>query len=147
MRDIKAHVSLCVFGLQVERATLTPFLTLLVFFCSAQFLTRGYNGQMPGPTIRISPGSPLNVAIVNGLEEDDTGLSPNSTNFHAHGLHVDPGGDDVFLHIGPGSEHKFEYQVYADHMSGSFYYHPHLHLTSSLQAGGGATGEGRIYLF
>jgi len=107
---------------------------------SAQFLTRGYNGQMPGPTIRISPGSPLNVAIVNGLEEDDTGLSPNSTNFHAHGLHVDPGGDDVFLHIGPGSEHKFEYQVYADHMSGSFYYHPHLHLTSSLQAGGGATG-------
>ena len=62
----------------------------------AQFVTRGYNGQFPGPTIRVSPGRPVGVTIVNALSDDDTELHPNMTNFHAHGLHVSPNGGILF---------------------------------------------------
>jgi FtsP/CotA-like multicopper oxidase with cupredoxin domain len=45
----------------------------------------GYNGGLPGPTLRLHPGDRLRVRLVNGL----TG----PTNLHVHGLHVSPEGN------------------------------------------------------
>jgi FtsP/CotA-like multicopper oxidase with cupredoxin domain len=36
---------------------------------NAQFLTRGYNGEIPGPTIRASAGDTLLVNLINTLED------------------------------------------------------------------------------
>ena len=33
------------------------------------FRTRAYNGQIPGPTVRVSPGDTMNIHIHNNLKE------------------------------------------------------------------------------
>ena len=67
------------------------------------FTTRSYcldSGvcSYPGPTIRIKPGDKFTLILVNELGENpshnnhvhNTMHSPNTTNIHTHGLHVDP---------------------------------------------------------
>jgi FtsP/CotA-like multicopper oxidase with cupredoxin domain len=43
-----------------------------------QVTAYGYNGSMPGPTLRLLPGDRLQVQLVNRLDA--------STNLHVHGL-------------------------------------------------------------
>ncbi len=104
----------------------TPRLSCTLLFGTVEhdgpteyFVTRGYNGQIPGPTIRISPGDILNIVLVNNLadvENTDFGVNlyrkPNTTNLHLHGLHVSPalGQDNVQLEVPPGSTVEYSYQ-------------------------------------
>jgi hypothetical protein len=83
------------------------------------FVTRGYNGQIPGPTIRINAGETLNIVLVNELADvnnTDFGINlyrkPNTTNLHLHGLHVSPavGQDNVDIEVAPGSTVEYEYR-------------------------------------
>ena len=94
----------------------------------------GYNGSVPGPTLRVRPGDILTVRLVNQLEE--------ATNLHTHGLHVSPEGasDNIFVMVEPGQEHIYEYRIPADHPSGTFWYHPHHHGTVASQVFGGLAG-------
>ena len=39
----------------------------------SSFSTRGYNGQIPGPTIRVAAGEKILVTVINDLK--DTGMS------------------------------------------------------------------------
>lgn len=57
----------------------------------------GYNGGIPGPTLRVRAGDVLRISLVNSLSQP--------TNLHVHGLHVSPegNGDNVFVAVGPGS--------------------------------------------
>lgn len=110
------------------------------------FLTRGYNGAIPGPTLRISPGASLHINVVNDLEDHAnfegvmnqyrctfsclffksisfTNLvsfvrKPNSTNVHTHGLHASSAapGDDPFIEISPQSSYAYHVQIPPDHM-------------------------------
>lgn len=41
--------------------------------------TMGYNGSVPGPTLRLRPGDTLRIALDNQLD--------HVTNLHLHGLH------------------------------------------------------------
>ena len=93
-----------------------------------------YNGKTPGPTLRVRPGDRLRVTLSNRLD------SP--TNLHVHGLHVSPNAasDNVFVMIGPGEEHTYEYLIPADHPSGTFWYHPHHHGTVAEQVAAGMAG-------
>jgi FtsP/CotA-like multicopper oxidase with cupredoxin domain len=80
-----------------------------------------YNGQLPGPTLHVQPGDVLQVELVNRM------AAP--TNLHVHGLAVSPAGhaDNVFVAVGPGSSHRYEYRLPRDHPSGLYWYHPHHH--------------------
>lgn len=83
--------------------------------------TLGYNGGIPGPTLRIRPGDTLRIQLVNRLEEP--------TNLHVHGLHVSPqgNGDNVFVAVEPGDSFSYEYRLRGDHPPGVYWYHPHHH--------------------
>ncbi|WP_237740619.1 multicopper oxidase family protein [Ornithinimicrobium pekingense] len=83
--------------------------------------TMGYNGGVPGPTLRLRPGDLLRIDLDNQLD--------HVTNLHVHGLHVSPegNGDNVFVEIGPGESQQYEYQLPKDHPPGVYWYHPHHH--------------------
>ena len=99
-----------------------------------QATTLGYNGGIPGPTLRLRPGDTLRIDLVNQLEE--------VTNLHVHGLHVSPedNGDNVFLAVEPGQTQRYEYRLPEDHPPGVFWYHPHHHGTVADQVFGGLYG-------
>ena len=61
--------------------------------------TRGYNGKMVGPVLRVSPGDHLSITLHNTLASDGPDVtsaspngfhSPNTTSLHVHGMHVSP---------------------------------------------------------
>ena len=96
--------------------------------------TLGYNGGLPGPTLRVRPGDLLRIVLVNSLEEP--------TNLHVHGLHVSPEGqgDNVFVRVDPGQSFTYEHAIGADHPPGVYWYHPHLHGSVADQVFGGLYG-------
>lgn len=98
------------------------------------FNTRTYNGRVPAPTIKVCPGDHLTLHLVNALEDG----AANATNVHVHGLHVSPRGlsDNVLRSVAPGDERVYEYDIRADHPSGTFWYHPHSHGIVNTQISG-----------
>lgn len=80
-----------------------------------------YNGTLPGPTWLANPGDIITVNFTNRIGE--------TTNLHTHGFHVSPEGnsDNVMLEIKDGETFTYEYQLAADHPTGTFWYHPHHH--------------------
>ena len=108
-----------------------------------------FNGNIVGPTIRVSPGDTFSVTLVNNLPL--AGFSTASlhnefktmdvTNLHTHGLHVSSAapGDDVFTEVGAGVTYTYTYVLPANHMGGTFFSPPHAG-SASIGAGGGAAG-------
>ncbi len=96
--------------------------------------TLGYNGGLPGPTLRVQPGDRLQVRLVNRLS--------TPTNLHLHGLHVSPegNGDNPFVRVGPDETFDYDYQLPKDHPPGVYWYHPHHHGTVADQIYGGLYG-------
>ena len=94
----------------------------------------GYNGGLPGPTLRLRPGDRLQIRLVNRL------AAP--TNLHVHGLVVSPEGnaDNVFVTVPPGESFDYDYRLPADHPPGVFWYHPHHHPIVADQVFGGLYG-------
>lgn len=111
---------------------------------------RIFNGQLPGPTLRLSPGDTLEVAFENRMPPNpDTGQivtnSPNrfnTTNVHYHGFHVSPRGnsDNVYLSIDPGQHFNYVVKIPEDHPAGNYWYHPHRHGSVAAQVASGAAG-------
>lgn len=121
----------------------------------------GYDSQRAGycgPTFVVRGGDELRIRLLNQLPEnppfrafrDPTNfIKPNTTNLHAHGLHVFPGiydnvtppiyGDYVvdpnYGGVMPnGESRQHVYRIPKDHPAGPFYYHPQYHGSSALQA-------------
>ena len=125
-------------------------------------IMRVYEGTLPGPTLRIRPGDTLRINLVNNLEALPEGLPADSpfrcaplsghadtehattcdTNLHTHGFHVSPSdnSDNPFLRVAAGESFQYEFQLPADHPSGIYHYHPHLHGASHMQVFGGMVG-------
>ncbi len=93
-----------------------------------------YNGQAPGPVLEARAGDTVQLRFTNRLTEP--------TNLHFHGLHVPPtgSGDNVFLEVTPGESFTYRFTLPANHPSGTFWYHPHLHGTSARQLFRGLAG-------
>ncbi len=93
-----------------------------------------YNGQIPAPRLEAKPGDKVRIHFTNNLEQP--------TNIHYHGLHIPITGnaDNVFLKIEPGEKLSYEFQIPANHPSGTFWYHPHLHGLVAEQLFGGLAG-------
>ena len=94
----------------------------------------GYNGGIPGPTLRLRGGDVLRIKLVNNLVQ--------TTNLHVHGLHVSPegNGDNVFVSVEPGGTFDYEYRLPKDHPPGVYWYHPHHHGTVADQIFAGLFG-------
>ena len=94
----------------------------------------GYNGSLPGPTLRLRPGDRLQVRLVNRLDAP--------TNLHVHGLAVSPqgNGDNVFVTVPPGETFDHDYRLPEDHPPGVYWYHPHHHGMAADQVFGGLYG-------
>ncbi|MBF6612500.1 MAG: multicopper oxidase domain-containing protein [Chloroflexi bacterium] len=87
-----------------------------------------YNGQVPGPTIRVTEGDTLRVTLKNELSK--------ATTIHWHGLHVPNNMDGVppltQQGIEPGQSFTYEFQV--SH-AGTFMYHSHLNTVEQIDRG------------
>jgi manganese oxidase len=87
-----------------------------------------YNGQVPGPLIRVTEGDTLRVTIRNELDQ--------ATAIHWHGLHVPNSMDGVppltQAPIEPGQ--TFTYEFPASH-AGTFMYHSHLNSVEQIDRG------------
>lgn len=138
---------------------------------------RSYNGKLVGPTLRVKPGDTIRIKLINDLppqkpeapeafeaipliSEKDcsyelaTGIDNhphdfNVTNFHTHGLHVDPNAcsDNVLRVMKPKQkdgdsppEYLVEVRIPNDHPAGTFWYHAHLHGSTALQVSSGMAG-------
>lgn len=77
-----------------------------------------YNGEVPGPAIRVRQGERLRVTLENGLREDTT--------IHWHGVRVPNAMDGVAGltqdPVRPGGTFTYEFVA---HDAGTFWYHPH----------------------
>eukprot|EP00931_Biecheleriopsis_adriatica_P021476 TRINITY_DN1403_c0_g1_i1.p1 TRINITY_DN1403_c0_g1~~TRINITY_DN1403_c0_g1_i1.p1 ORF type:complete len:747 (+),score=100.66 TRINITY_DN1403_c0_g1_i1:41-2281(+) len=126
-------------------------------FADYGFDSYGFDGAIPGPTLRTKPGESLTVALTNSLASTPTACSATSgafcdsmiTNLHTHGLHVSSKGtedgldyhsDNVLAEVAPGTTVTFKFSIPDNHMGGTHWYHPHHHHATALQAGGGAAG-------
>lgn len=77
-----------------------------------------YNGQIPGPTIRVRRGDTLIVEFHNGL--------PDDTTIHWHGLRVPFAMDGVTWQaapVGPGEDFEYSFEI---DQAGTYWYHPHV---------------------
>ena len=93
-----------------------------------------YNSQAPGPRLEARAGDSVRLHFTNRLAE--------STNLHFHGLHVPSTGnaDNVFLEVPASESFTYEFALPANHPSGTFWYHPHLHGSSARQLSRGLAG-------
>jgi FtsP/CotA-like multicopper oxidase with cupredoxin domain len=77
-----------------------------------------YNGQVPGPEIRVRQGDRLRIHVENGLDEETT--------VHWHGVRVPNAMDGVphltQMPIGPRETFTYEFDAVD---AGTFWYHPH----------------------
>jgi len=87
-----------------------------------------YNGQVPGPTLRLRHGQTLRVRLVNGL--------PQPTTIHWHGVRV-PNAMDGVPHVTqepvePGGEFVYEF---TPKDAGTYWYHPHVRSAEQVERG------------
>lgn len=119
---------------------------------------RSFNGAYMAPTLRVNAGDTLRIRLNNQLppnRPDQAAMRDlnhqNSTNLHFHGLHVDPKeirpgvfGDYVVdsadAGVLPGATRQHEIHIPADHPSGIYWYHPHLHGATNTQVVSGMFG-------
>jgi FtsP/CotA-like multicopper oxidase with cupredoxin domain len=88
----------------------------------------GYDGQVPGPTLRLKQGEELKVRLINDL--------PEPTVIHWHGLRL-PNAMDGVPHltqepVEPGKSFDYRFKV-PD--AGTFWYHSHLYSSEQLERG------------
>ncbi|TNE86881.1 MAG: hypothetical protein EP330_19930 [Deltaproteobacteria bacterium] len=115
--------------------------------------TRAYGQQgqaptIPAPTMRVTPGNKYVLSFHNNLpyESPDPAHNvfkdANISNLHTHGLHIsgESPGDDVTRSFEGGYGGDFVYDIPADHMGGTYWYHAHHHGSTYLQVAGGAFG-------
>jgi FtsP/CotA-like multicopper oxidase with cupredoxin domain len=103
---------------------------------------------IPGPTVRMTPGEKYLLTFRNSLpyEGEPTAHNefgdPNVSNMHTHGFHISgmTPSDDVTRIVNGGECGDYYYEVPADHMGGTLWYHAHHHGSTYLQVAGGAFG-------
>jgi FtsP/CotA-like multicopper oxidase with cupredoxin domain len=109
----------------------------------------GSSYSIPGPTMFMTPGETYVLTFKNNLPYADPSpehnvlKDPNISNIHTHGLHIsgESPADDVTRLINGGQCGDYVYEIPADHMGGSLWYHAHHHGSTWLQVAGGTFGN------
>jgi FtsP/CotA-like multicopper oxidase with cupredoxin domain len=115
--------------------------------------TRAYRQEggtysIPGPTMKMVPGNKYVLRFRNLLPyeapspDENTFKDPNATNVHTHGVHIsgESPGDDVTRMFEGRRGGDYVYDIPADHMGGTFWYHAHHHGSTFLQVSTGGFG-------
>ena len=115
--------------------------------------TRAYRQEggcfsIPGPTMHMTPGERYVVRFHNLLDYElpsavhNDFKDPNVTNLHTHGLHIsgEAPADDVTRMFEGGRGGDYVYDIPADHMGGTYWYHAHHHGSTFLQVSTGGFG-------
>jgi len=115
--------------------------------------TRAYRQEgecysIPGPTLNMEPGNKYVLRFRNLLPYEAPSPAhndfkdPNITNVHTHGLHIsgESPGDDVTRMFEGGFGGDYVYDIPADHMGGTYWYHAHHHGSTYLQVSTGGFG-------
>lgn len=107
---------------------------IMLPFNSSKRWALTYNGGFPAPTLVTQPGDTLKIKLLNSTSMP--------TNFHTHGLHVSPSGnsDNPFVEIKPGKSFQYTIKIPKNHPSGTFWYHPHHHMSVAKQMSAGLAG-------
>ena len=125
----------------------------------------GQETSMPGPVLLIRPGEELQIHFNNDIKIGDlnaeqlrqstlvaistygntasSGLGgATTTNFHLHGMHINPGGfgDNVVARYTTGQSWTTIMDLTANQSQGSYWYHPHYHPSVNGQLYGGLAG-------
>jgi suppressor of ftsI len=108
----------------------------------------GGSFSIPGPTVRMAPGNRYLLRYHNLLPfepastEHNEFKDPNVSNLHTHGLHIsgESPSDDVTRFFEGQRGGDFVYDIPADHMGGTYWYHAHHHGSTFLQVASGAFG-------
>jgi FtsP/CotA-like multicopper oxidase with cupredoxin domain len=91
--------------------------------------TVAYNGQVPGPLLRLKRGKPVSIDVTNATNREDL--------VHWHGLHTDPLNDGAVeegsLLIKPGATLRYNL---TPEPSGTRWYHSHAMAMDDLTASG-----------
>jgi len=119
---------------------------------------RAYCGTLPGPVITVRQGELLRIRLQNSLPHYDSSAWDGNmnvphhldqTNLHVHGMDVIP---HLFQPLGtpnplapmiavkPGGHQDYPFQVPNDHPPGLYWYHPHHHGSTVVQAVTGMAG-------
>ncbi len=124
---------------------------------------RSFNGQVPGPMLKTKPGDTVRIRVKNSLGPyDSTGWNGdhnvphmlNTTNLHLHGLDIMPhlfeplGTSNPLSHmiaIEPGTHYDYSFKIPDNHPPGMYWYHPHHHGSTAVQALSGMAGGVIIY--
>lgn len=90
----------------------------------------GYNGSVPGPTIKVKPNDKVCIRVINNL--------PEKTSVHWHGLEVPNDMDGVppvepSPYIYPGE--YFDYHFKINNPPGTYMYHSHVNVMVQDNAG------------
>lgn len=103
----------------VKEFALTVGVTKWNILPAVQVVAYGYNGQVPGPQIRVTAGDRVRIFVTNNL--------PEPTSVHWHGLAVPNNMDGVpdvtQPPIMPGETFTYEFTVAES--PGTFFYHTH----------------------
>lgn len=87
-----------------------------------------YDGEIPGPTLRLRQGEPVRIVVENNLDQDTT--------VHWHGIRLPNAMDGVpgltQPPIKPGETFTYEF---TPPDAGTFWYHPHAHSLEQLGHG------------
>jgi FtsP/CotA-like multicopper oxidase with cupredoxin domain len=108
----------------------------------------GTEFDIPAPTIVMQPGNKYVLRFRNSLpyeapsSQHNVFRNPNVTNVHTHGLHIsgESPSDDVTRMFEGGRGGDYVWDIPADHMGGTFWYHAHHHGSTLLQVSNGAFG-------
>ena len=113
---------------KVHEVTLTAAPTDVSFPDGRTLAVWAYNGQVPGPTLRIRRGDTLRATLVNQL--------PQATTIHWHGVRVPNAMDGVPNVTQPPVEPggRFVYEFTAKD-AGTFWFHPHLRSPEQIERG------------
>ncbi|MCK6524314.1 multicopper oxidase family protein [Myxococcota bacterium] len=86
-----------------------------------------YNGQTPGPTIRVSLGDKVTVTLVNQLQQ--------TTTVHWHGLVTPWEADGATWMLGGVAPGESRTVSFIATEAGTFWYHPHMNTDQQVDAG------------
>lgn len=131
---------------------------------------RAYNDQVPGPVIKARPGRPMHIRLNNRIRPVDQSNWPgpptkwngnhniphkfDHTNLHVHGMDVIPhlfdpiGTSNPLSHmisLPPGESLLYPFELPEDHPPGLYWYHPHHHGSTVVQAVTGMAGPLIVY--
>ena len=126
----------------------SPFTLTAAYDGQARHNALAFAGRTVPPTIRVFPGSVINLRYVNALpvysnEECALARCADRTNLHFHGLHVSPQHpqDDVLTMMAmPGQALQYRVEIPSYAAPGLYWYHTHPHGESARQSLDGMSG-------